>query len=486
MTHLATFGLAATLFGAPPVPLQDAADPAPRRPNLLVLVGDDHAASALGCAGHPFVETPALDRLAAEGVRFTNAFATTALCSPARASLLTGRYARQHGVLDDATHFPTDLPTFLSILGDAGYATGFVGKWHMGAIGWSRPELDFCATFEGPGEYRDVTFEVDGQKRAQPGFVDDAIASFALEFLEERRERPEPFVLTVAFRAAGSPREPRDELAGRYAEAELPWPDSVTAVPPYPTNAEYRGLVKARQAKAHRMKIAEHWAFGRPRMPLDHKEPYLAGRGQRSEYFELVTGLDESVGQVLSGLDVFGLRADTIVVYLSDHGILLGEHSLGGSGPAYEESMRIPWIVSHPGIDRSGVVVDELVLNVDLLPTLCSWAGVPVPEDVAGDVAGRSLAPLVAGADVEWRAGFVYEYWREGRWANVPDHVAYRTRDWKLVEYPEYPGWRQLFDLRTDPGELENLAPLAEQVDRLLELRRRLSEAEDAIGPRRG
>jgi len=477
MPNLVLTALCAAL-ATPMVRAQEASE-APSRPNLLVLIGDDHAASALGCAGHPFVETPALDRLAAEGVRFTQAFATTAQCSPSRASFLTGLWARQHGIVDDYRPFPEDLPTFLSLLGEAGYETGMIGKWHMGQSGWSRPELDFCATFEGEGQYVDCAFRIGQDRRNLPGFVDDAIAGLALDFLQ--REHEDPFVLTVAFRAASGPREPKDAFRERFADAELGWPESVDALPPYPNNREYRDLVKVRRAKPYRMRISEDWAFARPRVPFDRTESYLDGRGSRRDYFRLVAGLDENVGQVLRALELFGHADDTIVVYVSDNGMMNGEHSLTGSGAAYEESIRIPWIVRHPGVERRGVTVDELVLNVDLLPTLLDWTGVPIPEDVAG----RSLAPLVEGEEVEWRDAFLYEYWRNGTWtAHVPDIVALRTRDWKLVEYPDYPGWRQLFDLNADPSELENLADDEAQLDRLLELRQRLAEIERAIGPR--
>ena len=454
---------------------------AAERPNLLILVGDDHSASALGCAGHPFVETPVLDGLAAEGVRFTQAFATTALCSPARASLWTGHYARQHGVVDDRTLFPNELPTFFSALSESGYETGFIGKWHMGAKSWSRPKFDYHATFVGEGEYQDCLFKIGELTHRTSGRVDDAIANYALEFL--RRDHDRPFVLTVAFRASSGPRQAAEHLQERYTDARLGWPENVEAVPPYPNSREYKDLFKVRRgAKVGNMRIGEDWALQRAREPFELTDSYLDGHGSRREYFRLVTGLDENVGQVLRALELFGLSENTIVVYVADNGMMNGAHSLNGSGSAYEESMHIPWIVRHPGLDRAGVEVDELVLNVDLMPTLLEWAGVEVPADVAG----RSIAPLVAGEPaIGWREAFVYEYWRTGRWrANVPDVIALRTRDWKLVEYPDYAGWRQLFDLRGDPLEMQNLARDIEQLDQLLELRESLSEYEQAIGPR--
>ena len=474
------------IFSMPSVPAQDGADGSAesaerKRPNILVIVGDDHAADALGCAGHPFLETPALDGLAAEGVRFTSAFTTTALCSPSRASLWTGRYARQHGVLDDNTLFPSDLPTVFSALADVGYETGFIGKWHMGSSGWARPPFDYHATFEGEGEYEGCLFKVGELTRRAEGFVDDAIANYALEYL--RRDHDRPFILTVAFRASSGPRIAREHLQERYADARLGWPENVGALPPYPNSREFKGLAKARRgAKLHRMKIGEDWALQRAREPFETTESYMDGRGSRRQYFRLVSGLDENVGQVLRALELFGLRDDTIVVYIADNGMMNGAHSLSGSGSAYEESMHIPWIVRHPGLERSGVEVDELVLNVDLMPTLLDWAGVDVPEDVSG----RSVAPLVAGEPVDdWRQAFVYEYWRNGQWsANVPDHIALRTRDFKLVEYPEYPRWRQLFDLGSDPLETLDLARDAGYLEQLLELRQSLAEHEDAIGPR--
>ncbi len=211
------------------------------RPSIVFLLSDDQSYGTMGHEGESWMRTPGLDRLAAEGVRFTRAFVTMSLCSPSRASFLSGRWARSHGVLDNQTGLPSDLPTFASELGAAGYDTGYVGKWHMG---WQRehPGFDVSASYVAQGTYQDGVFELNGEPVKTEGWVDDVATDYALEFLRE--ERDAPFLLVVGFKSAHTPYQPAERLLGLYEGATPAPPRNVAAIPPYPRLGELNRLVE--------------------------------------------------------------------------------------------------------------------------------------------------------------------------------------------------------------------------------------------------
>jgi arylsulfatase A-like enzyme len=424
------------------------------RPSFVVVLTDDHRHDALGVvqreqgggARFPWLATPSLDRLAAEGVRFRNAFAVSALCSPSRASFLTGRHAHAHRVLDNETPLGPELVTYASLLRAAGYATGYAGKWHMGSQR-ERPGFDWWASYVGQGRYVDATFEVAGTPRETRGWVDDAATDFAIEFL--RRERAGPFLLVLGYKAPHGPRRPSsvpERARGRYADAALAPPRSADTLAP--------------------------WA-----KPRERKRPPGTGRGTRV-YFELVSAMDDALGRLLDEIDALGLAERTVVIFAGDNGALLGEHGMMSKRSAYEASMRIPLIVRWPGLGAGarGRTVDAPVLNVDVAPTILDLAGVEAPEGLHG----RSLRPLLLGERVPWRRAFLYEYFAEPGFA-TPTQLALRDADAKLVVYPGHPEWTELFDLASDPDELRNLAREPESEARLDELRAALErEARDA------
>jgi len=447
------------------------------RPNIVFLLSDDQSYGTMGHEGEPWMRTPGLDRLAAEGARFTRAFVTTSLCSPSRASFLSGRWARNHGVFDNQTELPSDLPTFASELRAAGYDTAYVGKWHMG---WQRerPGFDFSASYVAQGAYQDAVFELSGELVETEGWVDDVATDYALEFLREGRGAP--FLLFVGFKSAHAPREPPERLLGLYEGETLATPANVAAIPPYPRADELDRLI-AKGVQTTPYGVSEDWIglLEKPRKTLRPKEGENWLKPNRRAYHQVIAGVDENVVRILDLMDELGLTDNTIVVYASDNGLCNGAHGTFIKRSAYEESIRIPLLVRYPPLVRPGTSVDKLALNLDLAPTLLELADVEVPDAMQG----RSLVPLLEGREVEWRTSFVYENFHEPPF-NTPTLYALRTETWKLVEYPGFPGWTEFFHLAEDPHEIENLAGSEEYAATLAALRAELAERERAIGPR--
>jgi N-acetylglucosamine-6-sulfatase len=419
-----------------------------RRPNVVIVLTDDVRYDAMGCAGDRRLQTPNLDRLATEGVRFANAFSTTSLCSPSRASLLTGCYAHRHGVVDNSSRDPdAACPTFAELLQQAGYETAYVGKWHMLARATPRRGFDHWVSFTGQGEYFRNTMNIDGQWRLVLNYVTDELTDHAVRFLE--RDRTKPFLLMVGHKAAHAPFLPAQRHESRYADVDFSKPAAT--------------------------------ANGRPAAKPDwgDRESEAMTPEDLRNYHRSLLAVDESVGRLMATLRERSLLDDTIFIYTSDNGLMLGEHGgLRDKRAAYEPSIRVPLLMRHPRLAKSGRVCEEMVLGLDLLPTLCEAAGVSVPAAVHG----RSWLPVLRGD--RGRDDFLYEYFRED--GSVPTCLAVRTRDWKYITYPEDPALpSELYDLKADPDELVNLAGQADHAAMKQQLAVRLAAVLQETGYRR-
>lgn len=405
-----------------------AAAPAARRPNVIVIVTDDQRHDALGvvqreqgaAARFPFFQTPHLDRLAADGARFRQAFVTHSLCSPSRASMLTGRQTYAHGIRDNKTPF-TATDTWAHALRAAGYRTGYFGKWHMGRQE-NRPGFDDAFTFIDQGIYPNCRFLENGRWVETEGWVDDVTTTRALDYIA--RHRAEPFALFIGYKSPHDNRTPAPRHARRYADTRIAEPVSFRAYPPFP------------------------WG--------DRSRPWNPVVEDRLNYFRCLQGVDDNIGRLLAALQEQGLAEDTLIIYAGDNGYYLGEHGLGDKRSAYEESIRIPLLVRYPRAVAPGTIVDAHALNIDFPATILEFAGVPL----AWDQHGRSLAPLLRGAPpADWRTDFFYENYQDPEYPDVTfDLQAIRTEGAKLVVYPGHPDWTQVFDLRADPHEMNNLA----------------------------
>ena len=409
---------------------QSDAAPAAKRPNFLFILTDDQRWDALGVvqreqgdkARFPWLRTPHLDRLAAEGVRFRNAFVVNSLCAPSRASFLTGCYGHTNGIVNNHTPFPEANVTYASTLRAAGYRTGYVGKWHHGKQP-VRPGFDFAASFLGQGKYFDCPIVVNGETVPSKGYVDDVSTDYAVGFLKEQKDKP--FVLAVGYKATHGPFAPPERHKGTY-EGE-----QARAVPNLAAPSIYR-------AKAP------------PKNLIPGEGPEVK---TNLGYFRCITAIDDNVGRLLKALDDLGLADDTVVVFAGDNGYYLGEHGLGDKRSAYDESLRIPLLLRYPRMNLKGRTVDEMVLNIDMSPTFVDLAGVEVPKVMQG----RSWKPLLEGNAAGWRRAWFYCYFFE-RGFSTPTVTAVRTDTAKLIRYPGHDDWTEVFDLAADPYELKNLA----------------------------
>ena len=420
------------------------------QPNFLFIVADDMRWDAMslvqqeqGEAGRfPWFKTPNLDRLAAQGLRFKNAFAATAVCSPSRAEFLTGRYSHLNGVANNQIEFPVENATWATALKGAGYTTAYIGKWHM-LNQKERPGFDYAASYTGQGRYEDWFFLIDGVKTETKGWVDDVSTDFAIEYL--KRDHDRPFAMAVGFKTPHVPFIPAARAKERYLG------EKVGPVANFHDQAIFKPILKDGEEVIPR---AEQplWAI---------------------DYFQTLSGLDEDVGRLLRALEVLGLAENTVVIFSSDNGYFFGEHGLGDfmgdKRSAYEEAMRIPMLVRYPGHIAAGSVSDELVLNIDLAATFLDLAGVEVPEEIQG----KSWKPLFDKPDADFRSGFFYEYFFERKFSETPTILAYRTKTAKYIAYPDHKEWVELYDLIADPFERKNLAHLHEHH----ELRSRMETA---------
>lgn len=409
------------------------------RPNVLFVFTDDQRYDAVGVvqreqgehARFPWIRTPNMDRLAAEGFRFRNAFVVNSLCAPSRASFLTGLYGHVNGVVNNHTSFPVDSITFATELRRAGYTTGYMGKWHMGKQP-ERPGFDVSASFIGQGKYFDCPIYVNGKETPSVGWVDDVVTEYAIDFIRNHKDKP--FCLAVGFKATHGPFEPPERRKNEY-EGMVARP-----VPNLGATAIYR-TKKGQETKKPGRK---------GRIPTDGKT--------NLGYFRCITAADDNLGRLLATLDETHLSERTIVIFASDNGYYLGEHGLGDKRSAYEEALRIPLLLRYPKLGGGNALIDRMVLNIDLAPTLLDLAGVPIPPTMHG----RSCRPLLeAKTDVDWRKAWFYCYFFE-RQFGTPLTTAVRTDGAKLIRYPGHDEWTELFDLAADPYELKNLYNLPE------------------------
>mgnify|MGYP003874979895 CR=1 FL=1 len=414
-----------------------AAGAAPR-PNFVFILVDDLRYDALGCTGHPFVKSPNVDRLAREGMNFTNAFVTTPLCSPARGSFLTGQYVRTHGIMDNSNRSEAShkLVTFPKLLRDAGYETAYVGKWHMGNDATPRPGFDKWVSFPGQGQYTDPRMNIDGNAIQAQGYMTDLLNNHAVEFI--RKPHSKPFCLYLAHKAVHGPFTPAERHKSLYEGAKIERrPSAKDTLEGKP--ALKKGL--AAEAQVVRKKNAAPAHSG----PSD--ETIL-------NQLRCLSSIDDGVGLIYEALKATGQLDNTLIVFTSDNGYLWGEHGLGDKRAFYEESIRIPMVARYPKLIRAGSRTKEMALNIDIAPTFLDLAGAKVPSGMQG----RSLRPVMAGQAKTWRKSFLGEYYEEKQFPRIATWDGVRTERYKLTRYASMEGADELYDLDKDPYEMKNLA----------------------------
>lgn len=457
-----------------------------RAPHMLFILSDDHAAHALGCYGSRVNKTPALDRIADEGIRFDEAGCANSLCAPSRATLLTGTHSHVNGMYTLVTSFDSSQPTFPAILQREGYRTALFGKWHLGhGAGHDPVGFDEWRVLDEQGDYYDpLLIGPDGARRFE-GYVTELLTDLALDWLS-RQPEGQPWCVLLWHKAPHRRWEPGP------AERDL-FPDDL----PVPKTFFDDHLAQSAAAREAAIRVDGDLD------ELDFKEPVPGGLDEREsalwkyqrymkDYLRCVEGIDRSTARLLDHLDERGLADNTLVTYASDQGFFLGDHGWFDKRLMYRDSLRMPLMMRYPGRIPAASVSNDLVLNLDLAPTFLDFAGIKVPERMQGE----SIRALATGERQSWRDHTYYRYWDHLK-AGVGAHCGVRTHEYKLIHYYgdglgipgaidelRTPEW-ELFDLSADPDELMNVADDAYYAETRADLTDLLLRAIDDAGDTR-
>jgi N-acetylglucosamine-6-sulfatase len=404
-----------------------------------------------------------MDRLAVEGAYFPNAFVTTSLCSPNRASLLTGAYAHRHGVRINALSDPDPaIPKFPQLLQASGYETAHIGKWHMAPTSAPRPGYDYWLSFKSQGTYLNPTLNENGRIFTQQGYLTDILTDYAIRFL--RRARDKPFFLMLSHKAPHSPYEPASRYQKAFATATLPkgetFDDTLADKPKWLRRYAQYGARSDNRKKSTPTSVPKGKLKPKRRLSLV------------VNYLRMLKAVDDSLGGILDTLEAMDELDKTLVIFTSDNGLFLGEHQLRFKKLMYEESIRVPLIIRYPKFVPAGTIRTEIVASIDIAPTLLHIAGVDVPDTVQG----HSLLPLLKNEAVNWRKSLLYEYFADRMYPGIPTILGVRTERWKYIITPDFPeDIDELYDLQNDPNELVNLVSNPQYTDVLATMQAELT-----------
>ncbi|HTE28341.1 sulfatase family protein [Flavitalea sp.] len=457
---------------------------AQNRPNVILIVSDDHAYQAISAYGSKLAQTPGIDRIAKEGVIFKRAYVTNSICGPSRAVILTGKYSHKNGFKDNVTtRFDSSQNTFIKELTRSGYQTAWIGKWHLQAL----PQgFTYFQVFPGQGSYYNPDIiMMDGSRKRLEGYASTITEDLAEKWMTER-DTSKPFCLVIGHKAPHRMWQPDTADLGRFDSVNFPLP------PNFYDNYQGREAAKVqdmsidktmrmdydlkmfdstikelsilRMNAAQRAKSDPYYAA----IYADLKSKNLSGKAlvewkyQRymRDYLSTAASMDRNIQRTLDYLDKNDLSSNTIVIYISDQGFYLGEHGWFDKRFMYEESFRTPMVMRYPGKIKAGTSNTDLVMNLDIGPTILEAAGVKVPADMQG----RSFLPLVSGNKIEnksakklkWRDAIYYHYYEHGEHAVSP-HFGVSTKRYKLIRfYQDVNSW-ELYDLEKDPNEMNNI-----------------------------
>lgn len=469
-------------------------DATTKPPNIIFIMTDDHAEQAISAYGSDFIQTPNIDRIAREGIRFENSFVTNSICAPSRAVLLTGKYSHLNGLRDNRDRFDGSQQTFPKLLQQAGYYTSIVGKWHLKT---APTGFDDWNILIGQGEYYNPRMIKNGDTTDHVGYTTDLITNFAIESLE-KRDTNQPFCLLYHHKAPHRNWMPHPRHFDLYKDQDIPLPetfyddysnraaaakeqdmriDDMFLSMDMKLHADYYGEETGTGGQAafnvgpiwenmyNRLTPEQKAAWDAHYDPINEefKASNLSGKEllewkyQRymKDYLRCVVAVDENIGRMLKYLEDKGLSENTLVVYTSDQGFYLGEHGWYDKRFMYEESLSMPLVMRYPQSIPAGQVNEDIVLNLDFAPTLLDYAGVDIPANMQG----RSLKPVVEGnTPDDWRTSMYYQYYEYPHgWHLVKKHYGVRTDRYKLIHYYNDIDEWELFDLQNDPNELKNL-----------------------------
>lgn len=408
--------------------------------NVVFIFSDDHRYDYMGFheMAPDFLETPNLDRMRQGGVHIANAFVGTSLCSPSRASILTGQHAHRHGVVDNQRMVPDTTHFFPQTLQQNGYETAFFGKWHMGrASAEPRRGFDQWVSFRGQGPYFDPTLNINGQEQAFEGYTASIVTDQALQWLQDRTSE-EPFFMYLSHKNVHSPFSPHPQDDGRYDDVEMPHPQSMKNI-----RENYRMKPDWVEEQRYGWHGVEH---------MYHLGMASFDRRLRN-YGESLYSMDREIGRVLDYLEQSGLAENTLVIYMGDNGFMWGEHGLIDKRQMYAPSVRVPMLAWAPGTIEPGSTIEEMVQNIDVAPTILDLAN----AEPINRMDGRSFLPLLRGQATDWRASILYEYYWEWNFPHTPTMFGLRTDRWKYIFYYGLWDLNELYDVQRDPEEMHNL-----------------------------
>ncbi|MGC3961224.1 MAG: sulfatase [Verrucomicrobiota bacterium] len=472
-------------------------DPPTARPNILFIMSDDHAAHAVSAYGSKINQTPHIDRLAKEGLRFNHCFAVNSICTPSRASILTGKYSHINGVTV-FNRFDGSQWTVAKALQAAGYHTGIIGKWHL----QSDPTgFDYWNILVGQGLYQNPVFIEMGERKKINGYATDVITDLSLEFLKNR-PKDKPFFLMTHHKAPHREWTPDAKHAALFTDKTIPEPETFNDDYATRSDAARTAIMRVdRDLNRNDLKLAPppglrgtnltEWKQGTDselKVVKNGKTNKLTGTALKKwkyqryikDYLACVASVDDNVGRLLDYLDQTGLVTNTIVIYTSDQGFFLGDHGWFDKRFMYEESIRMPFLVRYPPTIKPGSVSDAMILNVDFAPTFLEFAGLPTPAEVQG----RSLKSLFAGQQPEdWRKSWYYRYYHYPNEHGTEPHYGVRTERHKLIYFQRINQW-ELFDLKNDPRELKNIVNTPENATLVVELKTELTRLRKELDDR--
>lgn len=448
-----------------------------RKPNVLYIMSDDHAAHAVGAYGGRFAKldpTPNIDRLAREGMLMRNCFCGNSICTPSRASVLTGQYSHTNGVLTLNGKLPPERQYLPKLMKEAGYETAMIGKWHLKA---EPAAFDYYMVLPGQGSYFNPTFRQRGPKPwpknefRTTGYdsqhSSDSITKLSLQWLKKRK-KDRPFFLMHHFKAPHDNFENAERYDWLYENIDMPEPETLWAEENHGSEAT-KGTGTSVGKRNKRRNMGHHMFVDQNLSDKDYKR--TAYQRYMKKYFRTIRGVDDNIGKLLAHLEKSGELDNTIIIYTSDQGFMLGEHDYIDKRWIYEESLRMPFIVRYPPWIQAGSQSDVIVNNTDFAPTILSAAGTTAPDYMQG----HSFLPVLRGegAPAGWRTAHYYRYWMHMAHHENPAHYGIRTKDHKLVffygrtfgakagyknslDVPTQPGW-EFYDINKDPHETKNL-----------------------------
>ncbi len=466
-----------------------------KQPNILFIMTDDHAEQAISCYGSKLINTPNIDRIAKEGIRFQNSFVTNSICGPSRAAMLTGKYSHKNGFRDNRDSFDSSQMTFPKLLQKAGYKTSIVGKWHLKTEPTGFDKWDILI---GQGKYYNPMFVEQGEEKEHAGYTTDIITNKAIETLE-KRDTNSPFCLLVHHKAPHRNWMPAARHLGAFDDKEIPIPETLFDTYEGRKAAEEadmrisdmylsfdlklnRGFYKKETGtggkESFAAKVEDSWKAKYENLNDEQKKAWdsyynkvnkefkdsalegdelLKWKYQRymKDYLSCILSVDEGVGRLLDYLEANNLTEDTIVVYTSDQGFYLGEHGWYDKRFMYEESLGMPLVIRYPHEIEKGTVNDKMIMNIDFAPTFLDYAGIQIPDEIQGE----SFRRIAGGKNVSsWRDAIYYHYYEYPHgWHNVKRHYGIRTERYKLIHfYNDIDEW-ELYDLKTDANEMNNI-----------------------------